>query len=163
GLLVSPSRGVLIFCPVLLLIAAGLVRFRRTLANHRLLLPAFLAVGGHFATLVCFDQWHGGCCYGPRYFTDVLPWFVLFSVLPIRGLQNVRMTTPVLSVVRETQPPDLTQSKMVRSILFICIAWSVWIHGRGAISHATWRWNFRMEREPQTAPFDWQKPQFLAQ
>src|SRR5262249_254420 len=97
GLLVSPSRGGLIFCPVLLLIAAGLVRFRRTLANHRLLLPAFLAVGGHFATLVCFDQWHGGCCYGPRYFTDVLPWFVLLSVLPIRGLQNVRMTTPVLS------------------------------------------------------------------
>ncbi|HEV3144903.1 MAG TPA: hypothetical protein VGZ47_13520 [Gemmataceae bacterium] len=54
------------------------------------------------------------------------------------------------------------RSRMGRTLLLACVLWSVWIHARGIVSPSTWRWNLRMEQAPQTAPFDWRQPQFLA-
>ncbi|HLW67957.1 MAG TPA: hypothetical protein VKS79_21750, partial [Gemmataceae bacterium] len=150
GLLISPSRGVLTFCPGLLFLAWGLVRYRRTLPNRRLLLPVWVAICGHFAVLACFSEWHGGCCYGPRYFTDVLPWAVLLSVQAIRGMFDHIPTCRQPISAREARPSAYPFSGFARVMLFACIAWSVWIHGRGAIAPATWRWNYHMEREPKT-------------
>jgi hypothetical protein len=162
GLLISPSRGAIIFCPVLLFITWVLLRYRRTLPNRRLLLPAVVTMGGHFAVLACFNEWHGGCCYGPRYFTDVLPWAVLLSAQAIRGMIDDQTKSSRSRNVRETPGAAFPFSRLGRTILVACIAWSVWIHARGAISHSTWRWNYHMERDPQAAPFDWRHPQFLA-
>jgi hypothetical protein len=162
GMLISPSRGVFIFCPVLFFIAWALLRYWRTLSSQRLLLPAAVAIGGHFAVLACFNEWHGGCCYGPRYFTDVLPWAVLLSALAIRGMIDYQTKSLRSGIVSDTRAAALPFSRLGRTMLLACVAWSVWIHSRGAISHATWRWNYHMECDPQAAPFDWQNPQFLA-
>jgi hypothetical protein len=162
GLLISPSRGLLIFCPVLLFIAWALIRYLRALPSRRLLLPAAVAISGHFAVLACFNEWHGGCCYGPRYLTDVLPWAVLLSAQTVRGMIDYRTTSPGIGSASKLRASAFRFSRLGRTLLLVCIAWSVWIHARGAISHATWRWNYSMERNPQTAPFDWRDPQFLA-
>lgn len=72
GLLISPSRGILIFSPVVVVAAAGLRRsftegWRSPLRWCVLALVAQYALYGSYAV------WWGGHTYGPRYLTDVLP------------------------------------------------------------------------------------------
>ena len=47
---------------------------------------AGLAVLANAAVFSCYNGWHGGSSYGPRYFVDVLPWFVLATAVAVRAL-----------------------------------------------------------------------------
>ena len=77
GLLVSPAKGLLVFTPVALVAAVGLVRaFRR---GERSLSGALgLAVLAHLLLMGRWTEWHGGECWGPRMMTDALPLIFLF-------------------------------------------------------------------------------------
>ena len=70
GLLVSPSRGLLVFSPV---VTIALLGVRRALARAELglwwLLAAAAAELGGYA---CYTVWWGGHSYGPRFLTDAL-------------------------------------------------------------------------------------------
>lgn len=151
-LMLSPSRGLLVFCPFLLTIGYLLVAYRNNLNEwSRLLIPSTLAIGAHTAVLSAYVGWYGGSCYGPRYFCDVLPWFVLVSCIAVRGILN-RSTTgfPVRKTIELT-------------ILMLLVTWSIFVHARGATSWAAWEWNYRsVQEDVRTAVTDWQHPQFLA-
>jgi hypothetical protein len=74
GLLVSPSRGLFVFAPVLVFSFAGAVgalRVARTGDRAATLLlglaAASIALTGVYA---CYGGWWGGFCYGPRFLTD---------------------------------------------------------------------------------------------
>ena len=71
GLLVSPSRGLLVFSPVLLipLLAAPSVWRQRSSGGERWWTAAALAQYGCYA---CYSMWWGGHTYGPRYLVDAL-------------------------------------------------------------------------------------------
>src|SRR5262249_53343249 len=88
-LMVSPSRGLLVFCPYLVVIGVLLAGCRRHLTDSGLLLPAALAVLTHTAVFAAYSGWHGGSSYGPRYFCDVLPWFALAAAMGVGGLLKV--------------------------------------------------------------------------
>ncbi len=76
GLLLSPARGLLVFTPIALVAAWGLVtQGRRPLARGLM-----MAVAVHFAFVACWNEWHGGESFGPRLLTDLLP--ALFFFLP---------------------------------------------------------------------------------
>ncbi len=95
GLLVSPAKGLLIFTPVALIAAAGLVRaFRR---GERAL-AGTLAAGAlaHWLLLGRWSEWHGGESFGPRMMTDALP--LLFLFLP-EGLDLVPRLGAALAAV----------------------------------------------------------------
>lgn len=80
GSLISPNRGLLVFCPVFILALSGL---RKTLLSdaHGLLFRFMgVIVLLHWITIALFDRWIGGHSYGPRLFTDALPFLVLFLV-----------------------------------------------------------------------------------
>ncbi len=147
-LMCSPSRGLLVYCPFLVVVAGMLVAFRRTLPDKPLLVPAALAVGVHTAVFSCYVGWYAGWSYGPRYFCDVLPWFVLLTVLAVRGL---------------LADGDRARKFLVGSALAASAVWGVWVHGRGANSTAAWMWNDRVNavgNEP--AMKEWRHPQFMA-
>jgi hypothetical protein len=71
GLLVSPSRGLVLFSPVVLLALAGARRSLRGFPDLRLgwLLAASAAL---FLEYAAYSVWWGGFTYGPRYMMDVL-------------------------------------------------------------------------------------------
>jgi hypothetical protein len=59
GNLIAPSRGLLVFSPVLALVAAGLLWPGAPLPGSRLLAPALLAIGSHLAVVSAFPDWAG--------------------------------------------------------------------------------------------------------
>ena len=80
GLTVSPSRGILIFSPVVLVAIAGAVKSWRTRpVSDALLLARYssLAALAVFLTYSKFIVWWGGHGYGPRYLTDAMPFLGL--------------------------------------------------------------------------------------
>ncbi|MCZ2341450.1 MAG: hypothetical protein LC104_06585 [Bacteroidales bacterium] len=151
-LMMSPSRGLILYCPYLLVTGYWIIAYRHHLGKWaRLLIPAGMAIGAHVAILSAYIGWYGGSCYGPRYFCDVLPWFVLASSIAVRGLLHRPCVRIPVRLIVET------------AILVLFVAWSVFVHGRGAVSRTAWEWNYRgVQEDMGTAVTDWQHPQFLA-
>jgi hypothetical protein len=79
GVLASPSRGFLIFLPLLLL-ALGARPPRGSLALAAARWTGLAALGSTTLLLAIFGRWWGGYCFGPRLFTDSSPLLVLLAV-----------------------------------------------------------------------------------
>src|SRR5262249_47664138 len=70
GLLVSPNRGLLIFSPIVLLVAAGIAR---SLGSADLRMGWLLSGGAIlFVVYASYSVWWGGFTFGPRYLLDLL-------------------------------------------------------------------------------------------
>lgn len=93
GLLIAPSRGVLVYSPALILAAPGAVAlFRRPggpRAELRWLLGAWLVATG--LTVLFYARWHdwrGGWCYGPRFLCETMPLLCLLFALASENLRK---------------------------------------------------------------------------
>jgi hypothetical protein len=76
GQLVSPGRGLLLYCPVLLLSFAGLLPlWRRARAEAIVALSVILI---HLLLYGKWFMWHGGFAWGPRFMIPTLPFWALF-------------------------------------------------------------------------------------
>jgi hypothetical protein len=150
GNLVSPSRGLLVYLPVLLFVAYLAIRYRRVVFKSGLARIAVPVIVLHLITISGFTPWNGGFCYGPRYTTGLVPWFALLGILGIQGL--------LLTVGQERRS---------RGPLFagaILVGISIFVNARGATSYETWMWNVwpdSVDKVPEKI-WDWRRPQFLA-
>ena len=79
GLLFSPTHGLFVFSPFLLLVPLAFRRVWADTANRRLTLALGIAMGVMILFYSKLD-WSGGASWGPRWLTDLLP--VLFWMLP---------------------------------------------------------------------------------
>lgn len=127
GTLISPNRGLFIFSPVLLFsIYGAYLIIKKKLEPNRL--PYFIVaiIILHWILISTFREWWGGFAFGPRYFTDVMPYFV-YLLLPatkkINQLKNSR------------------QMIYLASFCFTLLV-SVAIHYNGSFNIETWQWNF---------------------
>ncbi|MBV9496404.1 MAG: hypothetical protein JOZ54_19300, partial [Acidobacteria bacterium] len=88
GLLVSPTRGLLVFSPFLLFLALAWRHRPTDRAERRLTVAMAVAVVLQIL-LYAKTDWRGGISWGPRYMTDLLP-FLLWMLVPVvaalRGL-----------------------------------------------------------------------------
>ena len=75
GLLVSPSRGFLIFSPVMLFTIPGVIQiFKHRVKPDEKLLLCLLSASILLCLNYCFITiWWAGWCYGSRFLTDILP------------------------------------------------------------------------------------------
>lgn len=122
GLLVSPSRGLLVYSPFLAAAFAGAVlawkdpRYRElrflTLAVPALWIPSFL----------WFDWW-GGWGFGYRPIVDSMPLLAMLCV-------------PALAPILE-RPGR-------RAVFAAALAWSVLVQSLGAYAYAPWGWNAKL-------------------
>jgi len=141
---VSPSRGLLLFTPIALFSAAGIVLAWRQ--RWCFPLSAFLGAACVAHALV-IARWWPGHCYGPRYFADVTPYLVFFLIPCIQRWQTF------FGVPR----------RAYAAVFLMLAAWGVFVHARGATSIAAQKWSATpvdVDRAPDRV-WDWRDPQFL--
>jgi len=141
GNLVSPSRGLFIYTPVFLFAIWSMVRSAwRTPPAPWLAALVFL----HWIAISAYiANWWGGQCYGPRFFTDVTPIFVLFLIPYFQKWPEL---------------PRAARSAFV-ALALIGLA----MHLRGGWSPAVYEWNVKpadIDSHPQRN-WDWSDPPFL--
>ena len=141
GLLFSPSRGLLIFSPVVLVCLAGLGPVVREGWRGPLAWCLAAAVA-EFIFYACYSVWWGGHSYGPRYVLDLLP-----PLVPIAAGGAV----------------VLARGRLSRVVASGAVCWSVLVAATGAFFYPAERWNtspddvdVRHERL-----WDWRDPQFV--
>ncbi len=86
GNLISPSRGILVFCPIIVFVIYTLIKYWKHLKCKGLVVVSISICTLHLLTISCFPNWYGGSSYGPRLMTDVLPWLILLSILGLHAL-----------------------------------------------------------------------------
>lgn len=156
GNLISPSRGLLVFVPILLFIAYLLIRYRSELASLRLFALSITVIVVHLIVVSGFSPWWGGHCYGPRYSAGLVPWFSLLGILAIKSrLQSIEKGLTINQ--NFWRRAELTAGVL---LLFCSVA----INGIGAMDVRTWVWNVNpvnIDEKPERV-WDWRDPQFLA-
>lgn len=101
GLLVSPTRGLLVFCPFLVFLPLGLIQRWRSSSSKGLAVALSFAVAAQFL-LYSQADWRAGVSWGPRWLTDVLP-ILIWMLAPVplilrpltRGLLILAMAASV--------------------------------------------------------------------
>jgi len=117
GLLFSPSRGLLVFSPIVLAIVAA-----RPAAAERLVLRSTLAAAlVQLLVYASFSVWWGGHTYGPRYLLDVVP-----LLLPAAAMGAARIASG---------------GRGVRLCAAAALAWSIVAAGTGAFCYPRDEWN----------------------
>jgi hypothetical protein len=147
GNLASPSRGLFVYSPVLLLAFYGVLLKVRQGEFRKLDLWLLAAVFLHWLAISSFPHWWGGASYGPRLFADVTPYLVYF-LIPVAGAFG--------------RPAGLRAAAGLAGAAALAAA-SVFIHYRGAADQATFEWNnfpLRVDEHPERL-WDWGDAQFL--
>lgn len=149
GQLLSPSRGIFIFSPFLMVVLAAALLLSSKLKKSLLFWLCGCFLLAHLVMLSKFAHWWAGHSYGPRYWTDAMPVAVLFTIVIYKQM--------------------LTFAS--RSIKICCIAgylvfgsWAIFINtAQGLYNDYTRCWNPTpdIDKFPEYL-FDWQCPQFLA-
>jgi hypothetical protein len=152
GNLISPSRGLLMYVPVLLFVVFLLVRYWPYRPVTRLSWLAVTVSIGNLLIVSCFVHWWGGAGFGPRFTTDAVPWFVLLAAIAIKAMLNLQKEHQEAGVMWAGQ-------LLLGALL---LAASVFINARGALAIETWRWNPNDVSQLGNKLWDWRRPQFLA-
>lgn len=147
GVLMSPSRGLLLFTPLFVLVPYGVwLRRRQGVfdAVDRLFVAIIVA---QVAIVAVWPNWWGGSSFGPRLLAESVPflgWFLLSVVDHALALRAAG------------------QTRLLRVVVVLAVA-SVAVHSQGAAVRATICWN----SDPTFIDFDagrvwdWSDPQPL--
>lgn len=137
GNLVSPSRGLVVFSPVIAwaIVAGAIFLFR---ARRRSLgFAALVACLGHLALLSSFEHWWGGASYGPRLASDLVPSAVVLAIWTLRAGASRLL------------PAALGALSMAMNV-------------PGAVFESTWRWSEMGTSVEEREMWSWSRAQFLA-
>jgi hypothetical protein len=146
GNLIHPSRGLFVFVPTTLFVLYLVVRYRKHLAHRPLAILALAQIVGLYIVISNFF-WASAYCYGPRYFTDAIPWFVLLAILGLDAMRHA---------------PGGSRHRIEIAVAIFLLAVSVAINARGAWSWEALDWSVGDYAVHQPSMFDWRYPQFMA-
>lgn len=131
---VSPSRGLLLTTPVVLLAVPGAIHWWRDRDRRPLVVALVVTVAGVWLSVSAFPQWWAGHTFGPRFMTEALaPLFLL-------ALPAVDRWVPG----GDSAPAWVTTAERARVLLVVVVllsVWSVGVHALGATTRQTSCWN----------------------
>ena len=139
GNLIAPARGLFIFSPVVLLATWGIL-LRPPSDEARCLRPWLVAIIClHWVLISLFADWKGGHSIGPRYFSDLLPYFAWFLI------------------------PVFDRGKAAVAVLALLSLPGFWINHRCATRFACHQWNIIPDdiNRNEGRVWDWRDPPFL--
>lgn len=147
GNLFSPSRGLLLFSPIFVCSFYGI--FLKIKNKHIDLLDYSILgiIFFHWLCISSFPFWWGGYSYGPRFFSDMIPYFIYFMIpafLKLSTLQGIMKAG-------------------MGAALFCAVAVSFLIQYRGVTNIDVHLWNafpVSVNEEPSRL-WDWRDIQFL--
>ena len=144
--LVSPARGLLLFSPVIVLLAvAGLAaRLRRREVNLLDLVAVGSVVGQVLVVALSKEAWWAGHSFGPRFMSDVLP-FLAYLAVPAVDAMAIRRS-------------------VLRFATVATLVWSVLVNAQGAYLKASNCWNVvpvDINADPHRV-WSWSDPQLVS-
>lgn len=146
GNLVSPSRGVFIYSPILLLVPVGIFLKVRHSQWESIDWALAVILVLHWIVISAFPHWWAGYSFGPRFFADVMPYAVYFLI-------------PVLSLAQT----GTRRAYALTGVYVLLLITSIAIHAYGATSRAVWGWNNTPSdiAEQPARLWDWSDAQFM--
>ncbi len=160
GMLFSPSRGLLVYSPIVLWVGWLAVRYRRTIRYPDLALLASVILGVSFVVVSTWRVWWGGHSYGPRLAADYIPWIFLVAVLALDARRGELARAPSGSRERGG-----SRRRLELALGILLGVASTTLHAPGALQVQALVWNERLGDEFTVEPpllWDWGHPQFLA-
>lgn len=149
GLVLSPSRGLLVFSPFLLPVVVGAIAGFTTLRASRMFRLAAIWIPLLLAALALKSMWWGGHSYGSRVTTELMPAFALITALLWRG-SEWRRAGPALRLGAVVYLTLAVPAIAINS-------------GQGLFNPAVRLWNEQPNIDlHRQVLFDWRFPQFLA-
>lgn len=142
GLLFSPSRGLVVFSPIVLVTLLSLPRAWEEGMRGGVLVWCWLAAIEQFAVYAGYSVWWGGYTYGPRYLIDLLPLLVPLAAAGATVLARTRIGVAAGSAA---------------------LAWSVLLAATGAWCYPADAWNtdpVNVDRNHERL-WEWRDPQFV--
>jgi hypothetical protein len=147
GLLLSPSRGLLVFSPVILIPVYLVIRYWKVLPERCLAVLALVVIGMHLLILSSYSAWWAGA-YGPRLMLEVVPWFVLLAILGTRTFV-------------EDRGLSFAYRSLISSIAAFTLAISIATNAPGALVRSSFGWR-SVDPNHLEVLWDWHNPQFLS-
>ena len=150
GNLASPARGLFVFSPILLFSIFGFAVKAREKNLIKLDYFVLAIIIMHWITISLNADWWGGWAFGPRMFSDMIPYFIYFlapSIVKISAWRN--------------------KQKVAAYAVFISLAlFSLFVNFRGASDKETWLWNKDPNAPARVSDgyprmWDWSDLQFL--
>ncbi len=150
GLLLSPSRGLLIYVPVVMFVLYLVVRYWKELKHKRLAIVALAVIGANLTLVSMLLLWWGGWSYGPRELSDTIPFYALLAMLGCRAFLD-------------DSSIGLRRAAATIAAGLLLLALSVVMNAPGALSGTANAWNAwaHLEEHPDRL-WDWSHAQFLA-
>ena len=130
---VSPSRGLLVASPVLLLAVPGAIVAWRDPERRSLVVALWTSVAAVTLSISAFPQWWAGHSFGPRFMTEAVPQLVVLAL-------------PAVDVVFAADRLRAGSPRRGRSVaaavaVVALAAWSMAFHATGAVAGASGCWN----------------------
>jgi hypothetical protein len=147
GVLFCPSRGFLVFSPVILIPLYLVIRYWRVLRERRLAILGLVNIGVYLMMLSSYLAWWAGNSYGPRFLLEVVPWCVLLAILGVRSF---------------VEDNGITRRRrlMTTSIGTLALAVSITTNAPGALVQNSINWR-SYDGDHLEVLWDWHDPQFL--
>jgi hypothetical protein len=148
GNLVSPSRGLLIWSPFVLVAVPAAWRAIRHPGRDIVATTCVAVVGLHWISSSTLRPWWAGWSVGPRLFSDVLPFMM---ILVAEGL---------LIIHAQLQGRG---RQVAYGFVAVCVAWSLFTNLRAATHQSVQAWNASPTNVDKHGDrnWDWSDPQFL--
>jgi hypothetical protein len=146
GNLISPSRGLLVYSPILILSVTGFLIAIRDRDQRPLNATYGLIIILMFVTIAAAPMWWAGHSFGPRFTTDVIPLLVYFTSFNFVVFSRLYYSARVAAI---------TAAVLLSMTSFA-------MHAQGALRQATLNWNVvpdNIDHNPSRA-WDWRDPQF---
>ena len=140
--LISPSRGLFVFSPIVLVAIAGfaVAMRRRTLTPLEVL--SAVAIPCVVVAIALFPVWWAGTSFGPRFMTETLPFFFVLAIPFVDWLRGWRAEAPA-------GRPVLYRVALACSV--VALTWSVLVNAQGGVLRSSTCWNLR---SPSVASVD---------
>lgn len=125
GNLLSPARGLFVFTPILLFSVVEIAWRISHQQLHKLDWILVSAIFLHWVSISSYKHWWAGYSFGPRLFSDIIPYFMYFLILAIARVFHLTLGR-----------------KIAVASVFLCLTVASFaIHFRGATDLDTFAWN----------------------